>query len=303
MTRRMAKWTTDSRRGLGVGIGLLVAITLIDVSLIWIASTRPITFGTFTIGLAVLFSLVLLGLLAHWVHGLARSWYLLDRNALIIHWGAIEQVIPMGQIERVLTGNEIEGRFQFYGGAWPGHHVGHGYTPGEGATLFYSTAPPEEQVYIITPGLVYGLSPADREGFLESLRQRWEMGTTQVVERSTKRPSFLNWEIWGDALGLALLGVGVAAALALVGYLCLLFPDMPSLVPIHFDESGSADRLVPRAQSFVIPLIGLVTLLINSALGGVIYRHERMASYLLWGGTILVQILVWTAAIGILVRL
>jgi hypothetical protein len=38
-------------------------------------------------------------------------------------------------------------------------------------------------------------------------------------------------------------------------------------------------------------------------LGGLTYRHERVASYLLWGGAVLIQVLVWTAAVGILGRL
>jgi hypothetical protein len=49
-----------------------------------------------------------------------------------------------------------------------------------------------------------------------------------------------------------------------------------------------------------MPLIGLLTMLFNGVLGGFAYRRERMISYLLWGGAVLVQILVWTAAIGLL---
>jgi hypothetical protein len=49
-------------------------------------------------------------------------------------------------------------------------------------------------------------------------------------------------------------------------------------------------------------LIGLSTLLINGALGGLVYQRDRVASYLLWGGSVLVQSLVWTAAVGLLTR-
>ncbi|MBE9508399.1 MAG: DUF1648 domain-containing protein, partial [Chloroflexi bacterium] len=81
------------------------------------------------------------------------------------------------------------------------------------------------------------------------------------------------------------------------------FPTLPLLVPIHFDAAGNPDRLVPRGQSFIIPLIGLLTLLVNGTLGGLAYPRERVASYLLWGGAVLVQVLVWTAAVGILGQL
>jgi hypothetical protein len=299
----MTEWETDRIRGLSIGVGLVVAITLVDVGAIWLATIRPLGIGTFIIGLAVLFSLGLLGLIGYWVYGLVRSGYILDRNALVIQWGPMEQIIPTDQIERVLTGDEIEGRIQFYGGMWPGHCAGYGEVPGVGPALFYGTIPPRHQIYVVTPGLTYGISPADHEGFLASLHERLQMGPTQIVEQSSKRPGFLNWAIWQDRLGLGLLTVGFLALLALTGLLCFRFPALPWLVPLHFDAAGNPDRLEPRSQIFIIPLIGLLTLLLNGALGGLTYRRERVASYLLWGGATLVQVLVWAAAVGILGQL
>jgi len=227
----MTEWETDARRGLVVGTSLIVTIILVDVGLIWLAATRPLSIETFVIGLAVLVSLGLMGLVGYWLYGLARSGYFLDRNALVIRWGPTEQTVPTGRIERVLKGAEIEGRIRFHGGMWPGHCVGYGEVPGVGPALFYATVPPRHQIYIVTPGLTYGISPANREGFLESLRTRLEMGPTQIVEQSSRRLTFLNWPI-----------------------------------------------------IFVLPLIGLLALLFNGVLGWLAYRHERMASYLLWGG-------------------
>jgi hypothetical protein len=299
----MTEWKTDVMRGLGVGIGLLVSITLVDIGLIWLAATRPLRIGTFITGLAVLLSLGLLVLIGYWLHGLARSGYLLDRNALVIRWGPTEQIIPTSHIERVLTGDEVEGHIQFYGGMWPGHCVGYGEVPGAGPALFYATVPSRYQIYVVTPGLTYGISPADRDGFLKSLHTRLQMGPTQIVEQSSRRPGFLNWAIWRDRLGLGLLAAGFLAVLALTGLLCFRFPALSRLVPLHFDAGGDPDRLGARGQIFIIPLIGLLTLVANGVLGGLLYRHERVASYLLWGGAILIQVLVWTAAIGILGRL
>ena len=71
---------------------------------------------------------------------------------------------------------------------------------------------------------------------------------------------------------------------------------------LHFDSAGNRDRLGPRGHVFVLPLIGLLTLLLNSTLGGLVYPHERVVSYLLWSGAFLIQLLVWTAAIGVLAQ-
>jgi len=296
----MTEWRADITLGLCVGIGLVVIIILVDASLVWLASTRPLGIGTFASGLAVLVSLAALGLIVYWLYGLACSGYSLDRNALVIQWGPTEQTIPAGQIERVLTGEEAEGRIRFRGGRWPGYCVGYGEVPGAGPALFYATVPPSRQIYIVTPGLTYGISPTNRNEFLKSLHTRLQMGPTQLVEQSSRRPGFLDWAIWRDRLGLALLATGFLAILALTGLLCFKIPTLPQLVPLHFDALGNPDRLGLRAQVFILAIIGLLALVLNGALGVLVYRRERVASYLLWGSVILVQLLVWTAAIGIL---
>jgi len=300
----MTKWETDNIRGLSVGVGLMITVILVDAGLIWlVADQQTVNTGTFIVGLSILLSLGLLTTMGYWLYGLARSAYTLDRNALVIRWGPVEHVIPSEQIERVLTGDEVEGRIRLHsGGVWPGHYVGSGEFPGEGRILFYSTAPPQAQVYVVTSDLTYGISPADRELFLESFRERWEMGPTQAVEQSSRRPGFLDWTIWQDRLGLGLLATGFLALLALVGLLCYQFPALPWLVPLHFDVTGAPDRLGPRGQIFTIPLIGFLVLLLNFLLGWLAYRRERMVSRLLWGGAILVQVLMWVAALGILGR-
>lgn len=299
----MTKWDIDAGRGFGVGIGLMSFITIANAALIGIAASQPISFGTFVVGVSVLFGFLLVGLIGYWVYGLAGASYLLDRNALTIQWGPSKQVIPTNEIERVFTGEDVKGSLHFYGGGWPGHWVGYGEITDAGETLFYATEPPRKQIFVATPGLVYGISPADREAFLESLQKRLQMGPTQAVDQASRRPAILEWPIWQDWLGLTLLGVGALALAGLIGFLSFRFPTLPMLVPLHFGASGSPDRLGPRTELFLIPLIGLSTLLINGALGGLLYRRDRVASYLLWGGSVLVQLLVWTAAMGLLTRI
>lgn len=296
----MTEWEANVNRGFGVGIGIMAFIIIVDAVAVGMAASRPLNIGTFALGLTILFSLGLVGVIGYWVYSLINSEYKLDRNALMIRWGPTEQVIPTHEIKRVFTGNEIEERIQFRGGAWAGHWVGYGEIPGFGQTLFYATVPPKKQIFIATEGLVYGISPSEREDFLQSLQRRLQMGPTQIMEQSSKRPSILSWPIWRDWLGLVLWSSSILAILGLIGLLCFKFPSLPLLLPLHFDAAGRPDRLGARGQIFIIPLIGLLTLLLNGVLGSLLYQRERLASYLLWGGTFLIQVLVWTATIGIL---
>jgi len=294
------RWQTDPHTGLRVGVALIAAILLVDGGLIVWAASRPVDLLTFLLGLTVAASLAVIGLLAYWLSNLVRSGYALDRNALTISWGASEQVIPTPHIERVVRGEELRGHVRFRGPCWPGHWVGYGETEDLGPVLFYATAPPRQQIYIVTTGLAYGISPEDPEGFLRTLQTRLQMGPTQVVEPTSRGAAFLQWAIWRDRAGLALLAGAGVAVLALFGLLSARFSALPLLLPLHFDAAGSPDRLGPQGHIFYLPLIGLLIWLVNGGLGGLLYRNERVAAYLLWGGSALVQILLWVAVLGIL---
>jgi hypothetical protein len=296
----VTKWQTDPQTGLRVGLALIAVTLVVSGGLIAWTLTHQVTLWTSLASLGVLVCLGIVGLLAYWLSGLVRSGYALDRNALIISWGASEQVIPTLDVERVVLGSELEGRIRFRGCRWPGHWVGYGEVEGLGSALFYATVPPRRQLFVVTEGLVYGISPDDREGFLRTLQSRLEMGPTQVVEPSSRGPAFLQWRVWGDSLALALLTAALVAVLALFGFLSARFLSLPRLLPLHFDAAGNPDRLGSRGQIFFLPLIGLIVLLVNTTLGGALYRRERLVSYLFWGGALLVVVFLWGAVLGIL---
>ncbi len=92
--------------------------------------------------------------------------------------------------------------------------------------------------------------------------------------------------------------------LGLFGYLIFEFTRVPAtlppLVPLHFDANGDPDRIEPRSALFSLAQIGLIVIVGNLGLGALMYRRERLASYLLAATAIVVQFLLWFAAIQII---
>ena len=58
---------------------------------------------------------------------------------------------------------------------------------------------------------------------------------------------------------------------------------------------GQTDRIGQRSEILKLPLIALLMLMLDLVLGFAIYRHERVAAYLLWGGGLVLQLLAWGA--------
>jgi uncharacterized membrane protein len=80
----------------------------------------------------------------------------------------------------------------------------------------------------------------------------------------------------------------------------LSYPHLPPTLPLHYDVLGLPDRSGPATQVFLLPFIGLLALIANTLLGGLFYRREKVAAYLLWGGTIVVQVLLWIGTVNLL---
>src|SRR3990172_6122865 len=128
------------RRALGTGLG--AAFTLWSLAMVSLLLARGLTqpvslsaLGPYLLA-AVFFALACL--FGYWTFGCWTLRYVLSRNGLAIRWGAIRQIVPLDQIERVVPGEQApEPRVE--GISWMGHHVGRARVPRLGEALFYST--------------------------------------------------------------------------------------------------------------------------------------------------------------------
>jgi hypothetical protein len=282
-------------------------IATVLVSILAVAATAAIFLSPLSL-LTLFFVLGALGLLviAAWLgyqtYQLRDVSYSLDRNALVVRWGTIVEVVPTADIREVAEGSEIASELRLWRLPLPGCWFGEGRHATLGSVRAYATEPPERQLLIVTPRRSYLLSPNDLEGFLEALQTRLEMGPTRLVAPSRTLPSFTRWRIWRDKLAQVLLALGWALNLIVFAIALARYPNLPAQIPLHFDASGLPDRVGNKQQLFTPVSFGLAMLLISTVSGFVIYNSTEdnvqegqtpapLAAYMLWGGSVAVQVL------------
>lgn len=293
-------WDVSIQRGWIIGLVLVAVLLAATVGLVVYALTSPINIWLFfLIALAV----VTLGSairLVYQLWGLITASYSMDRNAVVIHWGGTEHIVPMALISEVLPGRELQNLKVRPGLRWPGCFLGIGKADGIETILFYATEPPTQQVILHTATVAYAISPADLETFLPALRERLDMGPTQEVEEQSKHPPFLDWAIWHDRWGLGLILGAIALLVGLVGFLCWRYPYLPSQIGLRFTTSGNPMLFTSKGRIFYLSVLGLIFTVINGVLGLILYHRQRAAAYFLWSGLLAALTALWVAVILLL---
>ncbi len=101
-----------------------------------------------------------------------------------------------------------------------------------------------------------------------------------------------------DYVVLGLFAAALLVNIALFGFLALRFNSLPDPLPLHFDAAGLPDRIEAKNGIVALPVIGLIVVVLNAALGTLAYRRERAATVLLVIGALFVQVLMWLATIN-----
>ncbi len=298
----MNVWDLNIGQGWRLGLLILAGLVLLAVWLISIVATSPITIWTFLMGLVCLGCLLAAVQMGYWLWGLINARYLMDRNALLIRWGQHEHQVPMQAVRAVVSGAEIENVHIRSGIRWPGHFVGYGEAEEIGPILFYATRPLNQQVIVRTETMAYGISPTDLNGFLTAFRERLEMGPTQEVTEMSRRPSFVNWSIWGDRWALGTLGGSVLLLTLLLGLLMWQCPHLPAELALRMTPDGQFLLVTTPKRIFYLALLGGIFLLLNGTLGLLLYRRQKTAAYFVWSGLLVLQSSLWIAVISILAR-
>lgn len=272
--------------------GLLIAFWIVVVDsilLVWMGR-RPIDWIKFVLIFAWVGSLPLLA------YVLFRTWaafsmeYWVDRNALTLSWGNTRQVIPLHAVRRIIQGglpNLSPANFL----RWPAPFLGTALTVGLKRIQMVATQPLEECLLLDTGEAVFAVSPQDPAAFLTGVQARYRLGPVTKVEMTRMRTSLWDRVFGGETAGPLLLGAGLAGVLILFGILMVRFPNLPDLLTFHYNSDGLPDVVREKSALFLLPAIGFLAWALNGLWGGwMAYHQQRIGAYMLWSGTLLVQL-------------
>jgi hypothetical protein len=265
-------------------------IVLIDLLLLIWMDRRPIDWLKFGLILVAVGTLPLLG------YVLFRTWaafsldYWIDRNAVTVQWATFRQVIPLQSVLRVIHGG-LPAVAPMPWTQWPAPYIGTTRALGLPNIQMLATRPLEECLLLDTGESVFALSPRHADEFLDALQARYRLGP--VAATALERTRSTAWQrLFGqDQLGPFLLAGGLVGTLLLFGLLMVRFPNLPDAMAFHYNSQGLPDVVREKTALFLLPAIGLLTWLINGVWGlWMAFRRQRTGAYMLWGGTLVVQI-------------
>ncbi len=272
--------------------GLLIALLAVDVVLVLTLIRSEVDLRALALGVVIALSLPVLAVLAYWLWGALTLRYTLDRNALTIHWAGATHIIPLPTVQRLVAGADLPAEPQVQGLRLPGYTVGQAELPDLGRTLFFSTRPLAEQVFVVTPLQTYAISPIDPAGFAAEVATRQRLGPTEYVPQTVRVTPWLALPIWRDRVAHLLLGLAALACLALYAWVVARYPDLPAQLPLR----GSSLPPLARVAALLLPTIGLGALVGNGLLAALVHARERGAALLLLGGALALQAMLWVAA-------
>ncbi len=225
--------------------------------------------------------------------------YSLERDGIHLQWGLRSEDIPMDSVQWVRPEATLREHLPIPWWHWPGAVLGR-RTLRDGTPVEFFAARARQLLLVATPARVYAISPARPEEFLLAFKTLSELGTITPVAARSVYPAFLLSRLGRDIKGLALLAAGLALSLGLLTWVGM---SVHSRTLITWQTpSTRAIEPVPAVRLYLLPVLNAVFFTANTLLGLFFYRRieTQVASYLLWGVSVLTAVLFLGAVFFIL---
>ena len=257
-------WVTQQPIGLGVFIGLLLAVA--------------------SLALSILFAL--------WTLGYYTLYYVLGPDTLRIVWLLREDVIPYTTISALYAGQRLTEPLQVRGVIWPGNYVGRARARNLGVLQVFATTLERAELTILLTdlgGYVLSPDPAFRTALVERLELARGAGEATVRPRAGAVRGGLT-RAAADRWLLGSVGLALVLLLGMLGAIIARYEALPELLALQLDPLGQPINMYSRFELFYLPGIGAVVLLVDVLLGTLLYGRDILAARLVWSAPVLVQL-------------
>ncbi len=222
-----------------------------------------------------------------------RTWvafsleYWLDRNALTVRCADTRHTIPLSSLRQMVIGLEEERPTAWR--EWPAPYVQQPVAD-EGVTLLASRPLPD-CIVLDAAERAYAVSPAAADEFIEAVQERVRMGPVATATPATERTLDPGRLLHFGRTGVVLIALGLLGAVLVFGALMVRYPGLPDVLAVRYSAQGIPEQVREKQTLFILPAIGLLSWLVNGVWGMVLAaRGQKPGAYLLWGGTLVVQV-------------
>ena len=108
--------------------------------------------------------------------------------------------------------------------------------------------------------------------------------------------------LWTDSVVSWLAVAGLALCILLCGYVYLVYPGLPSSLPLHWNSQAQVDVIGDPQELLRLPIFGLIVWAANMVFGLWALRRERAATLFLLTGALAGQVVFAAGAISIVLR-
>ncbi len=300
--RRVGATVWPARRSTGGDAALWASggVAVLALAVLVLAATREPGGGMLVGALTALVLAALATALFLWAWAYRHLTYTLGDQALDISWFGRTLAVPYTAIDGIYTGQRLVGSATPIVPAWPGIYVGPGRARAVGRLGFFTTSPDPAALTLIT--LEHGgvvVSARNPHEFRLALIERIQDAVDAApATRPTRAPArgapwtalFDRWLAWS----LLFACVALFAILAVIG---AVFEFLPPEIALRFDANGDPSLIAPREDLLRLPLLGLLVLLVDVALGVWLHARERLPARLLWLSGAVVQTVLLVAVI------
>jgi Bacterial PH domain/Domain of unknown function (DUF1648) len=223
------------------------------------------------------------GVLGLWAVGYRRLSYALTQTALRVQWLGRTLVVPYAAVQGIYGGQRLAGNAAPSGPRWPGVNIGSRWVRGMGKLRFFTTSSDQSQLTLVTVehgGVV--LSARDPTEFQAALIDRVEQSIEEEAAWHETEASDAPWTAIRDVWLSVCVGLGVLVLLLILAVIGVRYAELPDQLPIHFDVSGESSYTTAKSDLLRLPLIGLIVLVLNWAIGVAVHPRERVLARLLW---------------------